>query len=309
MMQHDRSRSSLRLVLAVPAGLLCLVGAGCRGTSAAPSGSDAGAETTPLASSRVLTPATSDAGAKARSAVCAPHAAVAMTSATALKSGVAAARAHHYADALPLLCRAVEVGPADAQALGELGWVQWQLGDLGQAEQTTRAALAAATSGRKKGPLDYNLGKILLAQSRRQEALASFEASQTENPSSAAAKELLALGVQVAISAASGPEPIALDHALDRFARKQDFCGDKVHDVLSCTLASNDLVEEVKPPFRYVRELQSEVAVGETAQGKATVSNIVVETARGKFAFREELGRTVNGTRPTEHARWASRGP
>ncbi len=88
---------------------------------------------------------------------------------------------------------ALTLQPEDAVALSELGWLEFQLGELDAALATTARAIAAAQEPRLLAASFYNRGRILEAQGERDGASEAYRASLNLRPNDTVAARLDAL--------------------------------------------------------------------------------------------------------------------
>jgi Tfp pilus assembly protein PilF len=107
---------------------------------------------------------------------------VAATPAAAVRALLDAARVHRDkrdapADARRCLERALEMDPAQPEALAALGQLQRKAGELDAADDLARRELGVAATDERKAELHAALGESLLARGELEEAAASFRAS------------------------------------------------------------------------------------------------------------------------------------
>ncbi|MGB1110552.1 MAG: tetratricopeptide repeat protein, partial [Gammaproteobacteria bacterium] len=96
-------------------------------------------------------------------------------------------RTERYEEALSLIERALEQRPEDAAILDSMGWVQFKLGNIEEAERYLRRALKADFDGEIAG----HLGEVLMQQGRQDEANAIWDEALERDPDDKALKETL----------------------------------------------------------------------------------------------------------------------
>jgi len=89
----------------------------------------------------------------------------------ALNEGRKLAKADKWDEALVQLEAARTANPASAKVLGELGWAQFNAGQLDKADATLQLALERVTNDGTRGALLYNLGRV--AEARGLQAIAA----------------------------------------------------------------------------------------------------------------------------------------
>jgi tetratricopeptide (TPR) repeat protein len=83
-----------------------------------------------------------------------------------------------YQEALSLIERALELKPDDAAVLDSMGWVQFRLGNLDEAERYLRKALSKL----QDGEIAAHLGEVLWAKGERDAAWSVWEAALAAQP-------------------------------------------------------------------------------------------------------------------------------
>ncbi len=111
----------------------------------------------------------------------------------ALDAGRKAHRAKDYAAAVAAFDAALALQPDDARPLAERGWARFQGGQLPEAEADARAALARTTDARLLGGTWYNLGRVLEAQAKPEDAASAYRTSLGFRPNDTVAKRLAGL--------------------------------------------------------------------------------------------------------------------
>jgi tetratricopeptide (TPR) repeat protein len=91
-------------------------------------------------------------------------------------------------EARTLIQRALELRPGDPFITDSLGWVEYRLGNLAEAERLLRQAWSA----RPDTEIGAHLGEVLWAQGRRDEARAIWRQAQTRDRGNAVLRETLA---------------------------------------------------------------------------------------------------------------------
>ena len=94
-----------------------------------------------------------------------------------LHLGRAHAKGRRYGEAMREFDRALDVLPASARALSELGWAAFQAGDHERARSANQSALRLARNDALRAACLYNLGRLAEAQGDRDEALRQYRAS------------------------------------------------------------------------------------------------------------------------------------
>lgn len=110
-----------------------------------------------------------------------------------LRLGRAHADQGRYGEAVREFDRALDVRPADARALSELGWAAFQAGDWRRAHSANQESVRVAKNPAIRAASLYNLGRLAEALGDRQEAAEHYRASLALRPSDAVDKRLSGL--------------------------------------------------------------------------------------------------------------------
>jgi hypothetical protein len=102
-------------------------------------------------------------------------------------------RAKNYVGAAAAFERATRAMPKDADAWSELGWAQFNAGDLVNAEHATRASLARTGTDEVRGATLYNLGRINEQRGFKDSAVDAYAQSFSARPNRVVLTRLRAL--------------------------------------------------------------------------------------------------------------------
>lgn len=170
---------------------------------------------------------------------------------TALKKGRARARTGDAAGAVVSFRAALAAKPDDAVALSELGAAALQAGDLALAEQSTRAAVAAATTPQLKGAALYNLGRICEKKGDRAGAVDAYRQSLQARRNGTVWRALGALDA----GAAAPFDPLAPQPMKGPFASPAEFLAQLPNNSGRLVDDDSPALANPPPPYRAARVL------------------------------------------------------
>jgi hypothetical protein len=171
----------------------------------------------------------------------------------------------------------VALAPGSVEAWGELGWAQFQIGNLSRAKEATNAALQIARPGHR-GPLYYNLARVFVAEGKRDEAVDAYEASFADSPTQAALD-----GLAVVISGDSA-DPFALSEVLEPLVNRRDYCRAGNKETVSCGF------DKIDDRINDVRWLTYEFSAG-LGQPIFLRHYLTIDNAHGTFILAKESWR------------------
>jgi hypothetical protein len=186
--------------------------------------------------------------------------------------------ARDFPRALDAFCRAVAFASGSAEAWGELGWAQFQLGDVRRARETTEAALQIARAGRR-GPLYYNLGRILSTEGLRNDAIDAYQASLSTSTTEAAID-----GLRDALSEDT-EDPFSFSKRLVPLLNPHDYCPDDAGEVISCHFFE---INDGLIPIKDVRWLIFDFST-DHFRTSVTRRYFVVDGPRGRSILPDEI--------------------
>ncbi len=108
-----------------------------------------------------------------------------------LNDGRAKVKAGDHAAGVSLYIEALAIDPNHARLLSELGWANFKLNELDEAEEFTRSSIAHSRDDKVRGASLYNLGRIHEARGDSDEAATAYSNSLTVRPGNAIVQKRL----------------------------------------------------------------------------------------------------------------------
>jgi tetratricopeptide (TPR) repeat protein len=207
----------------------------------------------------------------------------------ALRAGRARMAKNDVKGAVASFEQALVAIPDDARALSELGFAAFKARDLTRARQATEQSIAAAGDPKLRAASLYNLGQILEAQDKKDEALDVYRRSLALRPNIVVRDRVAALDPD-----ARPDEPIAPVELVGPFPTLEAYCAAvaQAEPEEPCRTSADDVPTlpkvTLEKPYQQLAMLQT---------GFAQSCSLAIRTAAGWFVHEEFAECRLMGSR------------